>query len=156
MSQDELELDPELQALQHQLDAAFAGIRPRPGFQDQLWARLERGRPWWRGLLTSPARWPLAGGAVAVLIVAGLLLSQLGHPPSHPATTSGAVRPNAGAAGPSSTVNGPNPRAVLPAQLCASSSPEGAAGSTPAASPTPAGRGAAPPTPRPTCTPAGR
>jgi hypothetical protein len=157
MRGDALEPDPELEELRHQLDAAFAGIHPRPGFRDELRGRLQRRRPWWHGLLTGPARWPLAGGAVAVLVVAALLVSQLNHPPSHPVTTSGtagsAYSRSSGV--PASRVSGAGPNRIYPAQLCASPSPEASAGASPSVSRTPAlgGLGA---TPEPTCTPAGR
>src|SRR5437879_4203019 len=64
-------LDPELTELERNLDAAFASARPRPGFKDELEARLlRRRRTWWQRAFASPARWPALGGAVALLVVA--------------------------------------------------------------------------------------
>jgi len=62
--------DPELDELEGRLSRAFAGTRPRRGFEDELWARLERrgsaGRRWpWRRL----APWPAAGALAAVLVI---------------------------------------------------------------------------------------
>ena len=46
MSEDEEDI--ELRALQRQLDDAFETTRPRRGFEDQLWLRLQVRRPFWR------------------------------------------------------------------------------------------------------------
>ena len=35
----------ELQALERQLDDAFETTRPRPGFEDELWLRMQSARP---------------------------------------------------------------------------------------------------------------
>src|SRR5438552_4587236 len=43
MSEPEEEL--ELQALQRQLDDAFETTRPRTGFEDELWLRMQASRP---------------------------------------------------------------------------------------------------------------
>ena len=37
--------DLQLQALQRQLEDAFATTRPRPGFEDELWLRMQAKRP---------------------------------------------------------------------------------------------------------------
>ena len=37
--------DLDLQALQRQLDDAFETTRPRGGFEDELWSRMQAGRP---------------------------------------------------------------------------------------------------------------
>jgi hypothetical protein len=74
MSDDE---DRELQALQRQLDDAFETTRPRAGFEDDLWSRMQARRPMWvRGLdvlaalLASVRRVPGApAAAVAVVLV---------------------------------------------------------------------------------------
>jgi hypothetical protein len=62
--------DPELEELERRVSAAFAGTRPRRGFEDELWARLERRRGLrvgsWR-LRASPAL-----GALAAVLVIGL------------------------------------------------------------------------------------
>jgi len=39
--------DLELQALQRQLDDAFETTRPRVGFEDELWSRMQARRPLW-------------------------------------------------------------------------------------------------------------
>jgi hypothetical protein len=117
--------DPELDELEGRLSRAFAGTRPRRGFEDELWARLERrgsaGRRWpWRRL----APWPAAGALAAVLViglVAVLALPQLtaGHPASgspKTQTDSGVQQPARGQAGTAG--------AARPNQL-----PEAAAGS---------------------------
>src|ERR1700716_839403 len=77
--------DPELEELEGRLSRAFAGPRPRRGFEDELGERLERrgsaGRRWpWRRL----APWPAAGALAAVLVI-GLAVVALppltaGHP----------------------------------------------------------------------------
>ena len=41
----EPEEDLELQALQRQLDDAFETTRPRRGFEDELWVRMQASRP---------------------------------------------------------------------------------------------------------------
>jgi hypothetical protein len=76
MSEEKDEL--ELQALQRELDGAFASARPRRGFDDELWARLQQSRPAptrlraaLSGLRWSMPRVPL--GAVAAVVVVALL-----------------------------------------------------------------------------------
>ena len=69
--------DLELEALQRQLDDAFATTRPRRAFEDELWMRMQARRPLWTrvrdtiGSLLGPFRErpaiPL--GAVAMLLV---------------------------------------------------------------------------------------
>ncbi|HEX9100076.1 MAG TPA: hypothetical protein VF956_11375 [Candidatus Dormibacteraeota bacterium] len=69
--------DSELQALQRQLDDAFQTTRPRAGFEDDLWSRMQARRPLWvqvrdffAGLLASVRRVPAApAAAVAVVLV---------------------------------------------------------------------------------------
>jgi hypothetical protein len=69
--------DLDLQALQRQLDDAFQTTRPRAGFEDDLWSRMQARRPageWLRdflaGLLASVRRVPGApAAAVAVVLV---------------------------------------------------------------------------------------
>src|SRR5260370_40484653 len=67
MSDDE---DRELQALQRQLDDAFQTTRPRAGFEDDLWSRMQARRPVWAqardffgGLLAAVRRVPAAAAA---------------------------------------------------------------------------------------------
>jgi hypothetical protein len=84
--------DPELESLQRELDDAFATTRPRRGFEDELWVRMQARRPLWvrvrdaivslGALFREAPAIPL--GAVAVLLVvvigAGVLLSSGLHP----------------------------------------------------------------------------
>ncbi|HET7466671.1 MAG TPA: hypothetical protein VFL29_08385 [Candidatus Dormibacteraeota bacterium] len=79
--------DLELEALQRKLDDAFATTRPRRGFEDELWLRMQARRPLWTrlrdgiaslgSLVREAPAIPL--GAVAVLLVvvigAGILLN---------------------------------------------------------------------------------
>jgi hypothetical protein len=75
--------DLELQALQRQLDDAFETTRPRPGFEDQLWTRIQARRPAitrlrdaWLGLVQGIREAPAVPmGAVAVLLVVVLGVS---------------------------------------------------------------------------------
>jgi hypothetical protein len=84
--------DLELEALQRQLDDAFETTRPRTGFEDELWTRMQAHRPAtsrlrdaWRGLIQGirevPAVPMAAVAAVLVVIIgAGLFAySGLGH-----------------------------------------------------------------------------
>jgi len=74
MSDDE---DRELQALQRQLDDAFETTRPRAGFEEDLWSRMQARRPIWvraldvaAALIASMRRVPAApAAAVAVVLV---------------------------------------------------------------------------------------
>jgi hypothetical protein len=69
--------DLDLQALQRQLDDAFESTRPRAGFEDDLWSRMQARRPVWErardffaGLFASVRRVPgVPGAAVAVVLV---------------------------------------------------------------------------------------
>jgi hypothetical protein len=69
--------DSELQALQRQLEDAFETTRPRAGFEDDLWSRMQARRPLWvqvrdffAGLLVAVRRVPAAPAAtVAVVLV---------------------------------------------------------------------------------------
>lgn len=69
--------DLELQALQRQLDDAFETTRPRAGFEDELWTRIQARRPVgtrlrdaWMGLVQGIREAPAVPmGAVAVLLV---------------------------------------------------------------------------------------
>jgi hypothetical protein len=69
--------DQELQALQRQLDDAFQTTRPRAGFEDDLWSRMQTRRPAWARLrdifarlLATVRRVPGApAAAVAVVLV---------------------------------------------------------------------------------------
>jgi hypothetical protein len=111
--------DPELEQLERQVSAAFAGSRPRRGFQDEVWAQLERPRRFrrLRGLRLVP--WPAASAAVAVVLiglVAILALPRLsgGHSDTSSSTAqtgtgvqqSGPEKSQAGAAARPQTVDG--------------------------------------------------
>jgi hypothetical protein len=72
----------ELQALQRELDDAFATTRPRRGFDDELWARMQSARPapnrlrdalagLWQGIRTIPAV-PAAAVAAGLVVVIGI------------------------------------------------------------------------------------
>jgi hypothetical protein len=69
--------DRDLQALQRQLEDAFETTRPRAGFEDDLWSRMQARRPLWAqvrdffaGLIESVRRVPVAPAAtVAVVLV---------------------------------------------------------------------------------------
>jgi hypothetical protein len=72
--------DLDLLALQRQLDDAFATTRPRRGFEDELWLRMQSRRPFWRRLgdgvagLTAGIREVPAVPAAAVAAVLVVLL----------------------------------------------------------------------------------
>jgi hypothetical protein len=63
-----------LDELERQLDAAFATTRPRRGFEDELWTRIESRRRRWPPRLAWPREipWGMAG-SLAVLLVIGLV-----------------------------------------------------------------------------------
>ena len=84
--------DLELEALQRQLDDAFETTRPRRGFEDELWLRIQARRPWWNRLRDAASAFagsiweapavPL--GVVAVLLIVVVVVGVL----------SSALRPN--------------------------------------------------------------
>ncbi len=99
--------DLELQALQRELDDAFATTRPRRGYEDELWVRMQARRPLSTrvrdafgslgSLFREAPAIPL--GAVAVLLVvvvgAGILLnSGLRLSPTHNPYSTGASAPD--------------------------------------------------------------
>ena len=79
--------DLDLQALQRELDDAFATTRPRRGYEDELWLRMQARRPLWTRLRDAigsvGARFreapaiPLSAVAVLLVVVvgAGILLN---------------------------------------------------------------------------------
>lgn len=84
----ELDDDLELQALQRELDDAFATTRPRRGFEDELWLRMQQRRPLWtrlgdavagfgRSLREAPGI-PATVVAVLVVVALGAGVVQLG------------------------------------------------------------------------------
>jgi hypothetical protein len=112
----EPEDDLELQALQRQLDDAFETTRPRPGFEDDLWLRMQSRRPFpsrlrdalaglVQGIRAVPAV-PLASVAAVLVVLIGVgifSLSGLGRG-GGAFTSSGSL---ALSAGPNRTVAGP-------------------------------------------------
>jgi hypothetical protein len=91
--------DLELQALQRQLDDAFQTTRPRTGFEDDLWSRMQARRPPWTqlrdffaGLLGSVRRVPAAPvAAVAVVLVLAIGIGLLSFGGFHGGGTGGAT-----------------------------------------------------------------
>jgi hypothetical protein len=82
------EEDIDLLALQRQLDDAFETTRPRRGFDDELWLRLQARRPLWRrlqdgfeglvaGMREAPAV-PAAAVAVVLVVAIGVGVVSLG------------------------------------------------------------------------------
>jgi hypothetical protein len=77
MNEDE---DLELQALQRRLDDAFQTTRPRAGFEDELWSKMQARRPVWSraaefvsGFIASIREAPaVPAAAVAVVLVVAL------------------------------------------------------------------------------------
>jgi hypothetical protein len=69
--------EPQLSDLERRLDAAFREMRPRRGFEDELWARLRARRPWWQRLGGRVGHVPWAGVAsgLAAVVVVGLVVS---------------------------------------------------------------------------------
>lgn len=90
----------ELQALQRELDDAFATTRPRPGFDDELWLRMQARRPavsrlrdalsgLWQGIREVPTV-PMAAVATIVVVVLGAGIFALSGLGRGAGTTSGA------------------------------------------------------------------
>jgi hypothetical protein len=93
--------DLELQALQRELDDAFATARPRAGYDDELWLRMQAARPaqsrsrdafagFFRGILAVP-KVPAAAVATVLVLALGLgLLVNSGalHGPGSASTAS--------------------------------------------------------------------
>lgn len=113
MSENDEEL--ELQALQRELDDAFATTRPRRGFDDELWARMQASRPAANrvrdalaGLWQGVRRMPVAPVAVVTLValVLGLgVLSTVHRPSGGGAATSRQLSNGAGAPAPEDLAN---------------------------------------------------
>ncbi|HEV2029998.1 MAG TPA: hypothetical protein VGS16_15940 [Candidatus Dormibacteraeota bacterium] len=74
--------DLELEALQRQLDDAFDTARPRVGFEDELWTRMQARRPAgsrlrdaWLGLIEGireAPRVPMAAAAAVLVVIIGV------------------------------------------------------------------------------------
>lgn len=94
------EKDQELETLGRRLDGVFAATRPRRGFPDELWQRLERRRPWWRRM---PSGWVAGGaslaGAAAVLVLAVGVAGHLPRGGASGSAYSSAAAPAGGAFG---------------------------------------------------------
>ena len=126
--------EPELEELERRLSAAFAGTRPRRGFEDELWSRLQR-RRWSRLFAGRPAAWRGLGAVAAVLVIglaALLTVPELaGRSSRHPAAsppgqTSRVARPVGPAPGGASARIAPEsapPFGALPAPALAASAP---------------------------------
>src|ERR1700704_5701857 len=95
MSEDE---DLDMLALQRQLDDAFQTTRPRPGFEDELWLRMQARRPVWQrfrdaaagliGSLREAPAIPAAAVAIVLIVVVGAGIFTLsGLHPGGPAST---------------------------------------------------------------------
>lgn len=78
----------ELRALERQLDDAFETTRPRAGFEDELWARVQSTRPaprrfrealaaFWNGVREVPAV-PAAATALVLIVAVGVGVVTLG------------------------------------------------------------------------------
>jgi hypothetical protein len=88
MSDDE---DLELQALQRRLDDAFQTTRPRTGFEDELWSRMQARRPVWvrvgdffSGLFGTIREVPaVPAAAVAVVLVVALGIGIIARSGAH-------------------------------------------------------------------------
>ena len=98
--------DLELEALQRQLDDAFETTRPRAGFEDELWTRMQAHRPAgsrlrdaWVGLVQAIREAPAVpmGALAAVLVVvlgaSALLYSGIGRGGGGSTANSGAAAP---------------------------------------------------------------
>jgi hypothetical protein len=101
----------ELQALQRQLDDAFATTRPRRSFEDELWVRLQEKRPATNRLRDALAslksiRVPVA--AVAVIVIVGVtvgIMLQAGPHPGGGASTATTQNLGGGARAPQDYAN---------------------------------------------------
>ena len=82
-------MSDEQDELERQLAAMYGSIRPRAGFEPELWSRLEAQRPWYRrlGALRGPAF--VLAPALAVLLLAGAFVVLLTHTGFHGGTGGG-------------------------------------------------------------------
>lgn len=96
--------DPELEALERQVQAAFRSTLPRAGFERELWARIQPRRRWrerWDGLSAGlGSRQVLAGlgGVAVVALFAGFIfmLAAVAHPRGAGSSATPALGPGAG------------------------------------------------------------
>jgi hypothetical protein len=92
--------DLELEALQRRLDDAFETTRPRRGFEDELWLRIQAKRPWWARFRDSVAGFAgsvrdapaVPAGVVAVLLIAVIGIGILSNGIKHNSVASNAPR----------------------------------------------------------------
>jgi hypothetical protein len=135
--------DLELEALQRQLDDAFDTTRPRVGFEDELWTRMQASRPAgsrlrdaWLGLIQAireaPAV-PMAAVAAVLVVVIGvsvLAYSGLrfgGGAGSTASLSSGGQQYNAGSAGAFGRLPSPVLSAGVPPKAADAGQPAAAA-----------------------------
>src|SRR5579859_6344051 len=98
--------DLELQALQRQLDDAFETTRPRRGYEDELWLKLQARRPFWSRLKDALAGFggairevpavPAATVAVVLIVAVGIGAIAIGggfRPGGHSLATSAGQAP---------------------------------------------------------------
>lgn len=113
----------ELKALERQLEDAFETTRPRRGFDDELWLRLQQRRPFWArvrdalgGIPGSVRGLAVPTAAVATVLVVAIVVGAVAvnngfHVGGH---SFAASAPNANpAAGPADLANGPLPTPML-------------------------------------------
>jgi hypothetical protein len=134
--------DRDLQELERRLDAAFASTRPRRGFSDELWRRLQAGRPWWKRLhLPAGAARRALEGLAAVLVIGVLVVTIVRVLPHGGAAGSSAVRSTTSSAAGMPFGPLPRPAGVVPGiqqpapqtgSLQKSATPGAAASETPA------------------------
>jgi len=135
--------EPRLDELERELDSAFASIRPRRGFEDELWRQLQARKPWWGRI--RPRVWralPALGGLAAVVLVGLLVVTVVNQ---------GAQRNRHGAAGSAAQYSGAGPispefgRLPRPSAAAVATTPGGAFSEVLPATRTPEGVSAVPP-----------
>ena len=79
--------DLELQALQRELDDAFATTRPRRGYEDELWLTIQQQRPvtsrlaaFWQSVRQAPAMPAAAVAAVLIAVIGVGVIANGFHP----------------------------------------------------------------------------
>jgi hypothetical protein len=93
--------DLELQALQRQLDDAFATTRPRRGYEDELWLTIQQQRPvtnrlrdslaaFWQSIRRAPAAPAAAVAAVLVVAIGAGMWASGAFGPARLSSTGGA------------------------------------------------------------------
>ena len=137
--------DLELEALQRQLDDAFETTRPRAGFEDELWTRMQAHRPAgtrlrdaWLGLVQGirevPAV-PMAAVAAVLVVVLGagaLVYSGLGRGGGAASTAAGGAE---SAAQPGAAVSSLGAFGRLPSPALAAGATRGPSSAQPGAAP---------------------